>query len=72
MKDGRILTLALSLHIIILVAQQILTVDNESRACNGVLTPQTKEGKKMEIQKFEYLENEKNILDEIKKIFHSF
>ena len=28
-----------------------------------------KEGKK--IQKFEYLENEKNFLDEIKNIFHS-
>ena len=24
------------------------------------------------IQKFEYLENEKNFLDEIKNIFHSF
>ena len=30
-----------------------------------------KEGK-MEIQKFEYLENEKSYLDEIKSIFHSF
>ena len=30
-----------------------------------------KEGKK-EIQKFEYLENEKSFLDEIKNIFHSF
>ena len=30
-----------------------------------------KEGK-VEIQKFEYLENEKNFLDEIKNIFHSF
>ena len=29
-----------------------------------------KEGKK--IQKFEYLENEKSFLDEIKNIFHSF
>ena len=29
-----------------------------------------KEGKKL--QKFEYLENEKNFLDEIKNIFHSF
>ena len=27
---------------------------------------------KMEIQKFEYLENEKSFLDEIKNIFHSF
>ena len=27
---------------------------------------------KMEIQKFEYLKNEKSFLDEIKKIFHSF
>ena len=26
----------------------------------------------MEIQKFEYLENQKSFLDEIKKIFHSF
>ena len=26
----------------------------------------------MEIQKFEYLENEKSFLDEIKNIFHSF
>ena len=26
----------------------------------------------MEIQKFEYLENEKSFLDEIKSIFHSF
>ena len=25
-----------------------------------------------EIQKFEYLENEKSFLDEIKRIFHSF
>ena len=30
-----------------------------------------KEGK-MGIQKFEYLENEKSFLDEIKSIFHSF
>ena len=30
-----------------------------------------KEGK-VEIQKFEYLENEKSFLDEIKRIFHSF
>ena len=30
-----------------------------------------KEGK-MEIQKSEYLENEKSFLDEIKNIFHSF
>ena len=29
-----------------------------------------KEGKKL--QKFEYLENEKRFLDEIKNIFHSF
>ena len=27
---------------------------------------------KMEIQKFEYLENKKSFLDEIKNIFHSF
>ena len=27
---------------------------------------------KMEIQKFEYLQNEKSFLDEIKNIFHSF
>ena len=27
---------------------------------------------KMEIQKFEYLQNEKHFLDEIKSIFHSF
>ena len=27
---------------------------------------------KMEIQKFEYLENEKSFLDELKSIFHSF
>ena len=30
-----------------------------------------KEGK-MEIQKFEYLKNKKNFLDEIKSIFQSF
>ena len=30
-----------------------------------------KEGR-MEIQKYEYLENEKSSLDEIKSIFHSF
>ena len=30
-----------------------------------------KEGR-TEIQKFEYLENEKSFLDEIKSIFHSF
>ena len=30
-----------------------------------------KEGK-TEIQKFEYLENEKSFLDEIKNIFHGF
>ena len=29
-----------------------------------------KEGKKL--QKFEYLENEKSFLDEIKNVFHSF
>ena len=28
--------------------------------------------KKKEIQKFEYLENENSILDEMKNIFHSF
>ena len=27
---------------------------------------------KTEVQKFEYLENEKDFLDEIKNIFHSF
>ena len=27
---------------------------------------------KMKIQKFEYIDNEKNYLDEIKNIFHSF
>ena len=27
---------------------------------------------KMNIQKFEYLENKKSFLDEIKNIFHSF
>ena len=27
---------------------------------------------KMEIQKFEYLKNEKGFLDEIKSIFHNF
>ena len=26
----------------------------------------------MEIQKYEYLENEKSFLDEVKDIFHSF
>ena len=31
-----------------------------------------KKERKMEIQKFEYLENEKGFLDEIKNIFHSF
>ena len=31
-----------------------------------------KKKEKMEIQKFEYLENEKSFLDEIKNIFHSF
>ena len=30
-----------------------------------------KEGK-TKVQKFEYLENEKSFLDEIKNIFHSF
>ena len=28
--------------------------------------------RKMEIQKFEYLENKKSFLNEIKNIFHSF
>ena len=27
---------------------------------------------KSEIQKFEYLENEKNFLDEVKSIFHNY
>ena len=27
---------------------------------------------KMNVQKFEYLENKKNFLDEVKNIFHSF
>ena len=31
-----------------------------------------KKGGKMEIQKFEYLENKKGFLDEIKNIFHGF
>ena len=31
-----------------------------------------KKDRKMEIQKFEYPENEKSFLDEIKSIFHSF
>ena len=31
-----------------------------------------KKEEKMNIQKFEYLENEKSFLDEIKNIFHSF
>ena len=33
--------------------------------------PAEKDGR-TEIQKFEYLENEKSILDEIESIFHSF
>ena len=35
-------------------------------------SPTAMAGRKMEIQKFEYLENEKSFLDEIKNIFHSF
>ena len=35
------------------------------------MTDREKEGK-MEIQKFQYLENEKSILDEIKNVFYSF
>ena len=31
-----------------------------------------KRGGKMEIQKFEYCENEKSFFDEIKNFFHSF
>ena len=31
-----------------------------------------KEERKMEIQKFKYLENKKRFLDEIKNTFHSF
>ena len=31
-----------------------------------------KKERKTNIQKFEYLENEKRFLDEIKNIFHSF
>ena len=31
-----------------------------------------KKERRTEIEKFEYLENEKNVLDEIKSIFHSF
>ena len=31
-----------------------------------------REKKKVEVQKLEYLENEKKFLDEIKNIFHSF
>ena len=31
-----------------------------------------KKREKTQIQKFEYLENEKSFLDEIKNIFHSF
>ena len=35
------------------------------------LTGKKKEGK-TKTQKFEYLENEKSVFDEIKNIFHSF
>ena len=31
-----------------------------------------KKERKTEIEKFEYLKNERNFLDEIKNIFHSF
>ena len=36
------------------------------------MTDREKEMGKTKIQKFEYLENEKSYLDEIKNIFHSF
>ena len=36
------------------------------------MTDSEKKGGKTKIQKFEYLENEKSFLDEIKNIFHSF
>ena len=36
------------------------------------MTDREKKEGKTEIQKFEYLENEKSFLDEVKNIFHSF
>ena len=36
------------------------------------MTDREKEMGKTKIQKFEYLENEKSYLDQIKNIFHSF
>ena len=36
------------------------------------MTDREKKEKKTKIQKFEYLENEKSFLDELKNILHSF
>ena len=52
----------------------ILTVDDivNFKIYPGSSSKAIADREKMEIQKFEYLENEKSFLDEIKNIIHSF
>ena len=42
------------------------------RSTSKAMTDREKKEWKTEIQKFEYLENEKSLLDEVKNIFPSF
>ena len=51
-------------------ASQLMTSNYSTSICPFESGKCGKEGK--ELQKFEYLENEKSFSDEIKNIFHSF
>ena len=42
------------------------------KSSSQAMADREKKRGRVEIQKFEYLENEKSFLDEIKNIFHSF
>ena len=56
------------LHLI--YQNQFMTINHSTFTCPFESRKCGKEGKKLQI--FEYLENEKSFLDEIKSILHSF
>ena len=50
----------------------VVTCKIYSGSSSKTMADEEKKEGKMEIQKIEYLKNEKRFLDEIKNIFHSF
>ena len=57
-------------YVLILTVDDVINFKVYLGSSSRSMADGEKEGK-MEIQKSEYLENEKNFLDEIKNIFHS-